>query len=60
MFILSIVYIIIGLLLFIRKKFEVVETSFKSEKTHIIVRSLTTIPIICIYYILKHLGRKDC
>lgn len=52
MFILSIVYIIIGLLLFIRKKFEIVETSFKSEKTHIIVRSLTTIPIICIYYIM--------
>ena len=49
---LSIIYIIIGLLLFIRKKFEVVETSFKSERLHIFIRSLTTIPIICIYYII--------
>ena len=52
MFFLSIVYITIGLILFIKKKFEIVETSFKSEKTHILVRSLTIIPILCIYYII--------
>lgn len=52
MSLLSIIYIIVGLLLFQRKKFEVVETSFKSERTHILVRSLTTIPILCIYYII--------
>ena len=49
---LSIIYIIVGLLLFIKKKFEVVETSFKNERLHIFVRSLTTVPIICIYYII--------
>lgn len=52
MFFLSIAYIVIGLVLFTRKKFEVVETSFKSERLHIFVRSLTTIPILCVYYII--------
>ena len=52
MFILSIVYILIGLPLFIKKKFEVVGISFKSEKFHIITRTLTTIPIICVSYII--------
>ena len=47
---LSIVYIIVGAFLFTKKKFEVVETSFKSERTHNIIRSLTTVPILCIYY----------
>ena len=41
-----------GVILFGRKKFEVVETSFKSDKVHLFVRSLTTVPILCIYYIL--------
>lgn len=62
MSLLSIIYIIVGLLLFQRKKFEVVETSFKSERTHILVRSLTTIPILCIYYIIlkeSSLGTSD-
>lgn len=49
---LSIAYMVIGLFLFTRKKFEVVETSFKSERLHIFIRSLTTIPIICVYYII--------
>lgn len=49
---LSILYIFIGLILFGRKKFEVVETSFKSDNVHLFVRSLTTVPILCIYYIL--------
>lgn len=59
---LNLIYIIVGLLLFQRKKFEVVETSFKSERTHILVRSLTTIPILCIYYIIlknSSIGMSD-
>lgn len=50
--VLSILYIVIGCLLFKRKKFEVVRTSFKSESGHIFARSLTTIPILCIYYVI--------
>lgn len=49
---LSIIYIFIGYALFIRKKFEVVGTSFKSDNVHILVRSLTTIPIACIAYVI--------
>ena len=49
---LSVLYIILGVFLFDRRKFEVVETSFKSEAVHIFIRSLTTIPILCIYYII--------
>ena len=52
MFLLSIIYIIVGLILFMKRKFEVVETSFKSERLHIFVRSLTTVPILCVYYII--------
>lgn len=52
MSILTIIYILVGLILFIRKKFEVVGTSFRSEKAHILVRTLTTTPIICITYII--------
>ena len=51
-FFISIIYVFIGLLLFERKKFEVVETSFKSERMHIFIRSLTLVPFICIYYVL--------
>lgn len=49
---LSIVYIFIGYALFIKKKFEVVGTSFRSENIHILVRSLTTIPIACVAYVI--------
>lgn len=49
---LSITYAIIGTILFIKKKFEIVETSFKSERIHLFVRSLTTVPILCIYYMI--------
>ena len=59
---LSILYIVIGFVFFIKKKFEVVGTSFKNEKLHIIIRSLTTIPIICIYYIIlknSNIGLSD-
>ena len=54
---LSIIYIFVGLVLFVKKKFEIVGTSFKSEKVHILVRTLTTIPVVCILYvIIKNLG----
>lgn len=49
---LSIIYILIGIILFQRKKFEIVDTSFKNERLHNIIRSLTTVPILCIYYIM--------
>ncbi|MGM9881931.1 MAG: hypothetical protein ACI31S_03725 [Bacilli bacterium] len=50
--ILSIIYIFIGFILFDKKKFEIVDTSFKSDRVHLLVRSLTTVPILCIYYIV--------
>lgn len=49
---LSIIYIIVGMVLFNIKKFEVVGTSFKNEKIHILVRTLTTIPILCFSYVI--------
>lgn len=52
MIILSILYSIIGLILYNKRKFEIVETSFKNEKVHLVIKSLTTIPIICIFYII--------
>ncbi len=52
----SILYVIMGIILFDRKKFEIVGTSFKSERVHIFVRSLTLFPILCIcYVIIKHI-----
>ena len=57
MIFLSILYIGVGLVLFIKKKFEIVGTSFRSERVHIFVRTLTTIPVVCILYvIIKNLG----
>lgn len=57
MVILSILYIVIGVILFNKKKFEICNTSFRSENVHIFVRSLTTIPILCIYFnILKNIS----
>ena len=52
MIILSIIYIIVGTVLFKNKKFEIVGTSFRSEKVHILVRTLTTIPIVCLAYVV--------
>ena len=40
------------MVLFNIKKFEVVGTSFKNEKIHILVRTLTTIPILCFSYVI--------
>lgn len=52
MIVLSVIYIFASLYLFIRKGFEVVGTSFKSERVHVFVRTLTTVPIICVFYII--------
>ncbi len=54
MIILTIIYIVLGYIMFLRRKMEVSETSFKNIHVHNIVRSLTLIPIIAIFYeILK-------
>ena len=52
MIFLSVIYIVVGMVLFNIKKFEVVGTSFRSEKVHILVRTLTTIPILCFSYVI--------
>ena len=52
MSILSIIYMFVGLILFSKKKYEVVGTSFRSDNVHIFVRTLTTIPIVCISYLI--------
>ena len=51
-FVLSLIYIFVGLLLFDRKKFEIVETSFKNEKIHLFVKSLTVIPFLALGYLV--------
>ncbi len=50
MLILSIIYIIIGTITFEKRKMEVSETSFKSIHTHLLVKSLTLIPILLLTY----------
>lgn len=50
MIILSIVYIILGYYLFLKRKMEVSETSFKSIHTHNIFKSLTMVPIMALVY----------
>lgn len=52
MFILSIIYIIFGYKLFIKRKMEVNETTFKNIHHHNLVKSLTLIPIASIAYYL--------
>lgn len=52
MSILSVIYVFVGLILFSKKKYEVIGTSFRSDNVHIFVRTLTTIPIVCISYII--------
>ncbi len=47
---LSIIYIVLGLYLFIHRKMEVCETSFKSFNLHLIVKGLTLMPIVFILY----------
>ena len=50
MLILTILYIGLGLYLFTKRKMEVCETSFKNIHIHNIVKSLTLIPIVAIFY----------
>ena len=50
MVILSILYTILGFILFVRRKMEVSETSFKNIHVHNIVKSLTLVPIVAFAY----------
>jgi len=52
MIILTIAYIIIGYILFLRRKMEVNETSFKNIHIHNIVKTLTLVPIVAFAYII--------
>jgi len=49
---LSILYTILGYILFIKRKMEVSETSFKNIHIHNIVKSLTLVPIVAFSYII--------
>jgi len=48
---LSIIYMILGYILFIKRKMEVSETSFKNKHIHNIVKSLTLVPIVGFAYL---------
>ena len=50
MLVLSVLYIIVGLYLFRRRKMEVSETSFKNIYVHNLVKSLTLIPFIVLFF----------
>jgi len=52
MVILSILYTVVGYILFIRRKMEVSETSFKNIHVHNVVRALTLVPIVAFAYII--------
>ena len=54
MLILSIIYIILGYYLFLKRKMEISETSFKNPHLHNLVKSLTLVPMVAIsYFIFK-------
>ena len=52
MIILSVIYIITGYRLFLKRKMEVSETSFKNIHIHNLVKSLTIVPMIAISYLV--------
>lgn len=52
MLLLSIIYIILGYFLFLKRKMEVSETSFKSPHIHNIVKSLTLVPMVSLTYLI--------
>ena len=52
MVILSIIYIVLGYISFVKRKMEVSETSFKNIHVHNIVKSLTLVPVIAFSYTL--------
>ena len=56
MIILSIIYFILGLILFNHRKMEVCETSFRSSHIHNIVKCLTLIPLVSILYLITESG----
>lgn len=51
MIVLSILYTVLGYILFIKRKMEISETSFKNIHMHNIVKSLTLVPIVAFAYI---------
>ena len=51
-FILSLIYIVIGYFIFIKRKMEVSETSFKNTIVHNIVKCLTMVPILSFTYLI--------
>lgn len=51
-FILSLIYIVIGYFLFLRRKMEVSETSFKNIMVHNIVKCLSMVPILSFVYLI--------
>lgn len=53
MLVLSIVYILFGTYIFEKRKMEINETSFKSTNIHMLVKSLTMIPIVTFYLFVK-------
>lgn len=50
MIVLSVIYITLGYFLFLKRKMEVSETSFKNIHTHNIIKSLTLVPIMALAY----------
>ena len=50
MLILTIIYTVLGYFLFIKRKMEVSETSFKNPHIHNIVKSLTLVPMVSLSY----------
>ena len=51
-FILSLIYIVIGYFLFLKRKMEVCEISFKNIMVHNIVKCLTMVPILSFVYLM--------
>ena len=52
MVVLTLIYIGLGYVLFLRRKMEVNETSFKNMHIHNLVRSLTLVPIVALSYLI--------
>lgn len=52
MLILSLIYIVVGYFLFLKRKMEISETSFKNPHIHNLVKSLTLVPFASIAYLI--------
>lgn len=55
-FVLSIVYIFIGLKLFEKRKMENAEESFESYKVHLLIKALTMVPMIVLVHYIEEFG----